>query len=293
MNTQEVKIGSQSVVNVSLGDDTKQLSEVVVTAIGIQREKKALAYAVSNVNAESLQQRSEPDALRALNGKVPGVNIISGGGAPGQATRITIRGANSFSGNNQPLFIVDGIPFDNSVNASDGGSNTSSGINQNTVISNRAYDIDPNNVESMTILKGAAASALYGSRAANGVVVITTKAGSKNAKKGLEVTYNSSYSTEKISTIPDYQNTYTQGSNQTYNGGFIGNWGTVFPAEVDRVNQALGFERYTKVIDSRYEAGFVPNPLVGVAYGAARYKSVFPELLDANGLCSSLRIETL
>ncbi len=276
MNTQEVKLGSQSVVNVSLGADTKQLSEVVVTAIGIQREKKALAYAVSSVSAESLQQRSEPDALRAMNGKVPGVNIISGGGAPGQATRITIRGANSFSGNNQPLFVVDGIPFDNSVNATDG-------FNQNTVTSNRAYDIDPNNVESLTVLKGAAASALYGSRAANGVVVITTKAGSKNAKKGLEVTYNTSYSTEKISTVPDYQDSYTQGSNQTYNGGFIGNWGSAFPAEVDRINQALGFERYSKIIDGNYAAGFVPNPITGVAYGAARYKTAFPELLDAKG----------
>jgi TonB-linked SusC/RagA family outer membrane protein len=276
MNTKEVKLGSQSIVNESLEADTKQLSEVVVTAIGIQREKRALAYAVSTVNAENLQQRSEPDALRALNGKVPGVNIISGGGAPGQSTRITIRGANSFSGNNQPLFVVDGIPFDNSVNATDG-------FDQNTVTSNRAYDIDPNNVESLTVLKGAAASALYGSRAANGVVVITTKAGSKHAKKGLEVTYNTSYSTEKISTIPDYQNTYTQGSNQTYNGGFIGNWGSVFPAEVDRVNQALGFERYSKTIDGGYPAGQVPHPLVGVAYGAARYKAAFPEFLDANG----------
>ena len=284
MNTQEVKLGNQSVVNISLGADTKQLSEVVVTAIGIQREKKALAYAVSNVNAESLQQRSEPDALRALNGKVPGVNIISGGGAPGQATRITIRGANSFAGNNQPLFVVDGIPFDNSVNAT-------SGFNQNTVTSNRAYDIDPNNVESMTILKGAAASALYGSRAANGVVVITTKAGSKNAKKGLEVTYNSSYSTENISTVPDYQDSYTQGSNQTYNGGFIGNWGSAFPAEVDRINQGLGFERYSKIIDGNYAAGFVPNPLTGVAYGAARYKSAFPEFLDAKGLATPYELK--
>lgn len=276
MNTYEEKVGNQSVINVSLGGDAKQLSEVVVTAIGIQREKRALAYAVSNVKAEDLQQRSEPDALRALNGKVPGVNIISGGGAPGQATRITIRGSNSFAGNNQPLFVVDGIPFDNSVNSTDG-------FNTNTVTSNRAYDIDPNNVESLTVLKGAAASALYGSRAANGVVVITTKAGSKSAKKGLEVTYNSSYSIEKISTIPDYQNTYTQGSNQTYNGGFIGNWGTVFPSEVDRVNQALGFERYSKVIDGGYPAGQVPHPLVGVAYGAARYTAAFPQFLDANG----------
>jgi TonB-linked SusC/RagA family outer membrane protein len=273
METQNIAVGNKSTINVSLANDSKQLSEVVVTAIGIQREKKALAYAVSSVSADQLQQKSEPDALRALNGKVPGVNIISGGGAPGQGTRITIRGNNSFTGNNQPLFVVDGIPFDNSVNATDG-------FASNSVTSNRGYDIDPNNIESMTILKGAAASALYGSRAANGVVVITTKAGSKSARKGLEVTYNTSYSTEKISTIPDYQDTYTQGSNQTYNGGFIGNWGSVFPSEVDRVNAALGFERYSKVIDANYPAGQVPHPLTGVAYGAARYRSVFPELMN-------------
>ena len=277
MTSQEVTIGNKSVINVSMSGDAKQLSEVIVTAVGIQREKKALAYAVSSVKAEDLQQRSEPDALRALNGKVPGVSIISGGGAPGQGTQIKIRGNNSFAGNNQPLFVVDGIPFDNSTNSE------GTGINQNTVLSNRAYDIDPNNIETMTVLKGAAASALYGSRAANGVVLITTKAGSKNAKKGLEINYSTSYSTEKISTVPDYQDTYTQGSNQTYNGGFIGNWGAVFPAEVDRVNAALGFNRYSKVIETGYAEGFVSNPLTGVAYGAARYKTVFPELLDASG----------
>jgi TonB-linked SusC/RagA family outer membrane protein len=276
MVSQEVAVGTKTVVNVTLANDAQALSEVVVTALGIQREKRALSYAVSTVTSEQLAQKSEPDALRALNGKVPGVNIIAGGGAPGSGTRITIRGANSFGGSNQPLFIVDGIPFDNSVNSTDG-------FNENTVSGNRGYDIDPNNVETMTVLKGAAASALYGSRAANGVVVITTKAGSKNAKKGLEVRYSSSYSQEKISTIPDYQNTYTQGSNQVYNGGFIGNWGTVFPSEVDRINGNLGFDRYSKTIDAGYPAGQVPHPLVGVAYGAARYKNVFPDLLDANG----------
>lgn len=276
MTTQEVSVGTKSVIDVKLGADTKQLSEIVVTAIGIQRDKKALAYAVSSVKGDALAQRSEPDALRSLNGKVPGVNIISGGGAPGQGTKITIRGNNSFTGNNQPLFVVDGIPFDNSVNATDG-------YNNNTVTSNRAYDIDPNNIESMTVLKGAAAAALYGSRASNGVVVITTKSGSKSVKKGLEVTVNSSASIENLSTVPDYQNVYTQGSNQIYNGGFIGNWGTVFPSEVDRINAQLGFERYSKTIVSGYPEGTVPHPLVGVAYGAARYKSVFPELLDANG----------
>ncbi len=275
--SQEVEVGNRSKIDIELKNDSKQLGEVVVTALGIQREKRALSYAVTSVKGDLLQQRSEPDPLRALSGKVPGVNIISGGGAPGQGTKINIRGSNSFTGTTQPLFIVDGIPFDNSSNAA------GSSYSDNSVVSNRAYDIDPNNIENMTILKGAAASALYGSRAANGVIVITTKSGSKSARKGLEVTYNGSYSTEKISTIPDYQNSYTQGSNQQYNGGFIGNWGTAFPAEVDRINAALGFNRYSKNIVDGYPEGTIPHPIVGVPYTAARYTSVFPELLDAKG----------
>jgi TonB-linked SusC/RagA family outer membrane protein len=277
--SQEVSIGNRTAVDVRMAADSKLLNEVVVTAIGIQRDKKALAYAVSSVKGDQLAQRSEPDPLRALTAKVPGVNIIAGGGAPGQGTRITIRGNNSFDGNNQPLFVVDGIPFDNSTNANSGG------FNQNTVSSNRAYDIDPNNIESMNVLKGAAASALYGSRAANGVIVITTKSGSKSARKGLEVTYNASYSTEKLSTIPDYQNSYTQGSNQNYSASFIGNWGPAFPAEADRINASLGFNRYTKSLfgSTGYPEGTVPNPLVTSGYGAPRYPAVFPELLDANG----------
>lgn len=272
--SQEIAVGNRTVLDVKLAADTKQLSEVVVTAIGIQRDKKALAYAVSNVKGDQLAQRSEPDPLRALTAKVPGVNIISGGGAPGQGTRITIRGNNSFDGNNQPLFVVDGIPFDNSTNANSGG------FNSNTVSTNRAYDIDPNNIESMTVLKGAAASALYGSRAANGVIVITTKSGTKSARKGLEVTYNASYSSEKISTVPEYQDKYVQGSNQNYSASFIGNWGPAFPGAVDEINAKLGFERYSKVIEPGYEAGTVSHPLMTSGYGAPRYPNVFPELMS-------------
>jgi hypothetical protein len=113
--TQEIQVGNRSIVNVQLASDTKNLQEVVVTAIGIQREKRGLGYAVVGLDAEDLAQRSEPDPLRALSGKMPGVNITGGGGAPGQATKINIRGFNSLTGSTQPLFVVDGIPFDNSV----------------------------------------------------------------------------------------------------------------------------------------------------------------------------------
>ncbi len=222
--TQEVSIGARSTIDVVMASDVKQLSEVVVTAIGIEREKKALGYAVSDISGDALKQRAEPDPIRALSGKVPGVNIIGAGGGVGQATNITIRGSSSLTGNNQPLFVVDGVPFDNSVTRS------RDSFSQGNPQSNRAFDIDPNNIESMTVLKGASAAALYGSRAANGVIVITTKAAARGARKGLEVTYNTSYSVEEVAGRIEKQGEWTQGAlfgshNFVFNNGFFGTWG--------------------------------------------------------------------
>ncbi len=273
--TQEVVTGASNVLDVVLQESAEQLTEVLVTAIGIEREKKAIGYSVSDLAGDEVLQRSEADPVRAVAGKVTGVQISGAGGAPGQSTKINIRGQSSLTGNTQPLFVVDGIPFDNSVNATTGAS----GGNQFT---SRAFDIDPNNIESITILKGAAASALYGSRATNGVVLITTKSGGKAARKGLEVTLNSSFQAEQISGLPDYQNVYGQGSNQLYNGGFIGNWGAPFAEHVDRLNSTYG-TNYSKVIVPGYPEGTVPHPLVSTGYAAPRYSSVFPELFDANG----------
>ncbi len=286
-STQEVTLGASNVVDVTMAEAAEQLSEVLVTAIGIQREKKALGYAASDVSSDQITQRSEPDPVRTLAGKVPGVNIQAGGGAPGQNTKINIRGNSSLTGNTQPLFVVDGIPFDNSINAT---TNTAGG----TQYSNRAFDIDPNNIESITVLKGAAAAALYGSRATNGVIVITTKTGKKK-NKGLEVSYNTSYSIETLGSLPEYQNVYTQGSNQNYNGGFIGNWGAPFPEHVDRLNAQYGTP-YSKTyatykdangVTQSYPEGTVPHPLVfPTSYGDGQgYDDAFPELLwkDANG----------
>ncbi|TAE32938.1 MAG: SusC/RagA family TonB-linked outer membrane protein [Cytophagales bacterium] len=241
---QEMPIGNASVIDVKLGVDTRQLSEVVVTAAGIQREKKALGYAVSTIKSSQIQQVSEPDPLRALSGKVAGVNIQGSGGAAGGATNITIRGNSSLSNNNQPLFIVDGVPFDNSSFSTDGG------FAAGSTFTNRAFDLDPNNIEAMTVLKGAAAAALYGSRAANGAIIITTKNGKKKSKKGLEVSYNTSYSTEKIASSPEYQTTYGQGTEGDTRLGVFGSWGAAYSA-----------------IDS------IPHPL------STRYGAVFPELV--------------
>jgi TonB-linked SusC/RagA family outer membrane protein len=218
----EVAVGNQSVINVQLAEDVEQLSEVVVTAVGIRREQKALGYAVERVAGEQLQQVAEPDPLRALQGKVAGVNIGGSSGAPGSSTRITIRGNSSMLGDNQPLFVVDGIPFNNDANA------TFSGLQQGTANTSRIADLDPNNIESMTVLKGAAAAALYGTRAANGVILITTKTGGGGiSRKGLEITYTTSYSWETIANLPDYQNVYGTGVNFNYQQ-VNGSWGAPF-----------------------------------------------------------------
>ena len=276
--TKEANLGSNvGEITITMVESAEQLSEILVTAIGIQREKKALGYSVTDLSGDQLAQRSEPDAIRAIAGKTPGVQVTGGGGAPGQTTKINIRGNSSLTGNTQPLFVVDGIPFDNSVN-----SPNNFGADKGSSYSNRAFDIDPNNIQSMTILKGAAAAALYGSRATNGVVVITTKTGGKNARKGLEVSYSSSYSTEKISGLPDYQNVYSQGSNQNYNGGFIGNWGAPFPTEVDRLNATYG-TNYSKVIEPGYPEGTIAHPLASTGYSRPRFTAFFPELWEKDG----------
>jgi TonB-linked SusC/RagA family outer membrane protein len=285
LQSQEVNIGDRTVVDVTLRLDVAQLGEVVVTAVGIERDKKALGYSVAGVGAEKISQLSEVDPLRALQGKMPGVNIVGGGGAPGQSTKINIRGASSLTGNTQPLFIVDGIPFDNSVNASGGSSS-------NTVFSNRAFDIDPNNIESITVLKGAAAAALYGSRATNGVVVITTKSGKTKVRKGMEVTYSGSLNFTEIAGVPTYQDVYTQGSNQVYNGSFIGNWGSPFPNHVDRINAEFGTD-YVKYYGTYvggpkagqpYPDGTAPHPLTANSFSVnLGSRSLFPELMDADG----------
>ena len=228
--TIEQKLGSLATIDVAMVVDAKQLDEVVVTSLGIQREKRALGYAVSSVKAEQVVQKSEPDILRTLSGKVPGVNIVSSSGVPGSSSRITIRGNTSLLGNNQPLFVVDGVPYDNSQTESENQLVRGAGY------SSRTADIDPNNIEDMQVLKGAAASALYGSRAAGGVIVITTKTGStRRGSKGVQIGYSTGYSIEKIAGLPVYQNTYGTGANFGSGGnnyGTNGSWGPAFGSDI-------------------------------------------------------------
>jgi TonB-dependent SusC/RagA subfamily outer membrane receptor len=176
--TQEMPAQGQSTMDIQLLADTRQLSEVVVTAAGIERRSGTLGYSVSTLKAQDLAQKNEPDPMRALTGKMAGVNIQGGGGVAGGATNVTIRGNSSLGNNNQPLYVVDGVPFDNSTYAPSGDRQTQS--NQSTA--SRAFDIDPNNIQSLTVLKGAAAAAMYGSRAANGAIINTTKPSAKEKR---------------------------------------------------------------------------------------------------------------
>ena len=214
--TDEVKIGTQSYYAVTLKSNA-QLSEVIVTALGITRQKKSLGYAAQSVDAKELTESHQSNLLNALQGKVAGVTISSAGGGPGQGANILIRGVNSLDLGTQPLFVVDGIPIDNTTSSqgTDGGLPASMG--------NMAGDINPDDIESVNILRGGAATALYGLRGANGVVVITTK----TARAGtMKVTYSTTYGVDQVDKFPDVQSKFTQGYKGEYDSSsFWPEWG--------------------------------------------------------------------
>ncbi|MEN8157273.1 MAG: SusC/RagA family TonB-linked outer membrane protein [Bacteroidota bacterium] len=200
--TQRVSIGSQRNISITLNLDVAELEEVVVTALGIKREKKSLGYSVQDVSGEDVSKTNPDNVVSALSGKIAGAQIVTSSGQVGASSTIQIRGNKSLTGNKQPLFVVDGTPIMNGI---------SSARNTDTYtdFGNAAMDIDPANIESMSVLKGPSATALYGSRAANGVVLITTKKGA--GKKGIGVEFNTSLAFDEVYILPNYQNEYGQG----------------------------------------------------------------------------------
>jgi len=218
----EVAVNGQSTIDVrmNLGNI---LNEVVVTSFGIAKDKKVLGYGSQKVSGELLTQSSQQNVVNALQGKVAGVTINSSGGAPGAGANINIRGINSISGsnNNQPLFVVDGIIISNETNAGNvlpsAGSNAVNS-NEQFMNTNRAADLNPNDIESLNILKGAAATALYGQRASNGAVIITTKKGQPGKTS---VTYSSSYGIQDVDKVPQVQKAYSHGINGLARTGSI------------------------------------------------------------------------
>lgn len=201
--TRMIDIANLSNVSVTLSEG-KVLEEIVVTAGGLEKNKARLGYAIQNVDSDEIINSQEVNLVNALNSKVAGVQITSSSGSPGASANIRIRGNTSVNGSNSPLFVVDGIPIDNSSSG-----NAVDGVDQ----SNRAIDINPNDIETMTVLKGPSATALYGVRAANGAIIITTKRGSSGKPR---VSISTSYSMDRVNKLPARQSTYAQGQ---YVGG--------------------------------------------------------------------------
>ncbi|AEV96935.1 SusC/RagA family TonB-linked outer membrane protein [Niastella koreensis] len=210
----ELPVKNRTIIDVSLQVEAGQLMETIVTANAIRRDKRSLGYSAPVVRSDELLNGRSTSPLSALQGKVAGVNITSVGGAPNSSTRIVLRGGSSISGNNQALIVIDGVPIDNSdfLGGSDLRTSQNSGVvdPRSTVnFGNRGNDINPEDIESITVLKGPTAAALYGSRASNGAVVITTKSGKKGSKN--EVTVSSTVTFSNILKLPKMQNEYGQG----------------------------------------------------------------------------------
>lgn len=262
---QEVAVGNKKTVNVVLVPGSQSLDEIVVTAQGIERDKRSLGYATQEVGGNILAQRSTPDLLNSLQGKLAGVNITGSSGAPGASTNINIRGITSFNGSNQPLIVVDGIIFSNDVN-----------LTQNTLFgtqpSNRLADINPESIESVNVLKGPAAAVLYGSRASAGAIVITTKSG-RNQNNKTEVTVNSSYNVQDVYGLPRFQNDYGQGANNLFTPTSNNSWGPPFVGGPTSVTNTQGnvvpYQAYPNNVRDFYRQGSILQNSVNIASGDA------------------------
>jgi TonB-linked SusC/RagA family outer membrane protein len=253
-STQELEIGDQSVVNVTMSEGV-ELGEVVVTGLGIKREKKALGYAVTTISDADIELRPEADVARVLRGKVPGVDIVASSGLAGSGTNVTIRGMSSISGTTQPLFVVDGVPFGSSTDAdrivNDG----------NAAASSRFLDLDPKNIAEISVLKGLSATVLYGEAGRNGVILITTKTGSdSDVNKKFNISVEQGLYANQIASLPDDQDLYGNGFDNFASAAFS-NWGAPFGQP----------GKYGVGAD-----GAIPHP-----YDRAALRGVYPEYIGA------------
>ncbi|WP_455170273.1 SusC/RagA family TonB-linked outer membrane protein [Aegicerativicinus sediminis] len=230
--TQTITVGTNTTINVTMIESTEALDEVVITALGLSKEERTLGYSAQSIGEDDLSDSNQGNIVNALNGKVAGVNITNSNGQPGASANIVIRGYSSISGNNQPLFVVDGLPINNNTdNGSELGvlDGTTFEDYGETVGTNRAADIDPNDIESITVLKGGAATALYGNRAVNGAVIITTKKGKRAT--GLNVSVNTSYSFDVVNKTPDFTFKYARGRSGQYSNVTHWSWGPSYDSD--------------------------------------------------------------
>lgn len=263
--TLDVELGASNVVDVVMESSAEVFDELVVTGLGIEKEKKALGFGVSTLTNEALTARQETDVARLLRGQATGVDITQTSGLAGSGTNIIIRGYSTISGSNQPLFVVDGVPFNTSQNT--GGQGFTSG---GAAASSRFLDLDPNTIEEISILKGLSATVLYGEAGRNGVVLVTTKNGKAgaSANKGMEVSVTQGVFQSEIANMPDYQNIYGNGFNAGF-GWYFSNWGAAF---ADLNPSSYG---------SDYRGEKNGQVLITHPYDQAQFAADFPEYAGA------------
>lgn len=250
----------KSPIEIALEEDALNLNEVVVTAIGIKKEKKAIGYSVQEVSGDDVTKADNTNLVGGLGGKIAGVQVTSSSGVPGSSAFIKLRGTTSLTGNNQPLIVVDGVPFNNDENRNGDGLG-------GVAYSNRGIDINPNDIESISVLKGPAASALYGISASNGVLVITTKKGSNSSSDGtnqLHLTFSSSLSFDHVTQLPPIQMLYSQGSGGKYQDPSSGtpySWGAKTDTLYWDGNSSYKWDSHGKIVgqnDPTKKNKFVP-----------------------------------
>ena len=291
----DVAIENLTEINVIL-DEGVAIQEVVVTALGIQRSRRALGYSVTNIDKKLIEERPQTDVGRILQGKVPGVNITAVSGVSGTGTNINIRGYTSISGNTQPLFVVDGVPFNSNTNAVSATGNNAANQNFTTggqSTPSRFIDIDPNNIQNVSVLKGLAATVLYGDQGRNGVILITTRTGNKKFNAPY-VSLSTSLFANQVASLPDWQNTYGGGFQNVGNAAFFSNWGGKFGTVADYpipvsvlVDPTLRaafpeyagvktpYQAYPDNVDDFFRTGLVSNSSLGISGGTDKMNYTF------------------
>ncbi len=281
-DAQEIAVGASKSISVSLAEGTV-LKDVVVTALGISREAKSLGYGVTQVKGSDVAGSGEVNAVQGLAAKASGIQVIGSGGTPGASSKILIRGNSTFTGNNQPLFVVDGVPYDNQTSSTSAGDNPFNPNLQGVNNSNRALDINPDDIETISVLKGPSASALYGTRASSGVVLITTKRGAKKKNGAIAVDFSSSISVDEVNKLPAMQREYAQGTgggainadttakaagnfstfdNNTLTGGTPQSWGPRIGSNGD-ARYANAYNNY----DIYFKRGITYNNNIAISMG--------------------------
>ncbi len=280
--TEEVEIGNQSIIDMVMTADIRQLTEIVVTAVGTTRNARSVTYANQTVKSDEILSSPQKNTLEALRGKVAGVKLTTNGGSVGASTRIVLRSEASLTGNNNALIVIDGVPVDN-ANSIGGEDEGEGGY---TDYGNAFSDLDPQNVESVTILKGPSATSLYGSRGASGVILITTKSGSRGK---LKVTINSTFSVDQAYVLLERQDQYGQGiinpdGSKDFDSGENWAWGPKFdgivrpwtsPIDVDGVGNLEYLSRPYEVVPDQlqnfFRSGWTNNNSLGLSGGNDQY----------------------